>query len=713
VLTPAFAGCGEEDRAMGAGHEEVGTSSEALTAVCGAKSTDPVQGHDVSVYQGAFNWAQAKANGRSFGYARISYGTGVIDSTFDGNWARMKAAGILRGGYQFFLPAQDIAAQAKIVIDKVGKLGVGDLPVAIDVEDVQGLAPATAAARIHQWLDLVEAGTGKRPIIYTGAYFWQDHVGATDFGNYKLWIANYNPGCPLVPNGWTNWTIWQYGDGNATLDHDVFNGTAADLAAFAGSSSEDYPTLPRRSATDINGDGKADACARAIRGVICNVSKGDGFLEEIAGPKWNDATGWNKPEYRETIQFGDIDGDGKADICGRGPNGIVCNISDGNGFPTEIKGPEWTDGAGFANAQFYKTIQLADVNGDGKLDICARGVAGIGCNLSDGRGFPKGISGPEWSDAKGWSKAEYYATIQFADIDGDGKADICARAAAGIVCHLSDGKGFPTEVKGPAWTDASGWSRAQHGSTIRFVDIDGDGRADVCGRAAAGIVCARSNGTSFGEELPGPAWSNANGWSDPAAYETIQWADINGDKKADVCGRSATGMVCNLSDGRAFTVEVKGPAFTDAAGWNKPPYYTTIAAGDVNNDGKDDLCGRSPTGLVCALSSGNAFGDLINGPTWADSTGWGATTYYSSLRLIGYAPLAKASGVPPGPGSGPGSSSGGPGGSSGEGSGGEAGSGDDDSGCAVGTTRTRTSGVAFLGGLAIAAVALGRRRRRR
>lgn len=717
TLLPAFTGCGADDRVMGAGYEDVDRTSEALTKVCGQKSNGPVQGHDVSVYQGAFNWAAAKANGRSFGYARISYGTGTIDSTFDGNWSRMKAAGILRGAYQFFLPNQSVAAQAKIVIDKVGKLGVGDLPVTIDVEDAAGVAPATAAARIHQWLDLVEAGTGKRPIIYTGGYFWQDNIKATDFGSYKLWIANYNPSsCPLIPDGWTKWTFWQYGDGNGKLDQDVFNGTLAELQQLAGTAvaAVDYPTIPRRSATDINGDGQADACARAIRGVICQVSKGDGFLDEIPGPTWSDAAGWKNPEYQETIQFGDVDGDGKADICGRSPDGIVCNLSDGNGFPTEVKGPAWSDAMGWKKAANYTTIQLADVNGDGKLDVCGRTNDGLACNLSDGKGFPTAVKGPEWSDAKGWSKAEYYATIQFADIDGDGRADACARGAAGISCFLSDGKGFPTEVKGPAWSDAKGWSKVQYGSSIRFVDIDGDGRADACARGVAGIVCARSNGTSFGAELAGPAWSDAKGWGLPQFYETIQWADVNGDKKTDVCGRTKTGMVCNLSEGGAFSAtEMKGPAFTDAAGWAAASHYTTIAAGDVNHDGKDDLCGRSPAGLVCALSTGEGFAAPIDGPTWADATGWGAAPYYNSVRLIGYAAPAKGDGAN-GPG-GPGGSSSTP--TSGVGTTGADGAdaGDDSGGCTMGpskASKTRTHGVAVLAGVGLA-LALSRRRRRR
>ncbi len=129
------------------------------------------------------------------------------------------------------------------MVQKVGKLGAGDMPAMIDVEATGGQSPATIASKIKTWLDIVEAGTGKRPIIYTGSYFWQDNVKDTSFGKYPIWIAAYGPSCPSLPPGWTNWTFWQYCNGETKyctngkgFDRDVFNGTLAELKAFAGGS---------------------------------------------------------------------------------------------------------------------------------------------------------------------------------------------------------------------------------------------------------------------------------------------------------------------------------------------------------------------------------------------------------------------------------------------------------------------------------------------
>ncbi len=616
------------------GGENVGESAAAVTTVCGASASGAVQGRDVSVYQGNFDWNAEKAAGVVFGYARIGDGVSYADSQFSPNWSKMKSAGVLRGAYQFFEPGQDEVAQANLMIAAVGQLGEGDLPCMIDVETTGGQSGATIASKVAHWIQLVGAGTGKAPIIYTGPYFWQDNVGSTAFGTTPLWIADYGPSCPLIPPGWSNWAIWQYSDGNGSLDHDVFNGTLADLQKLAAAPGPQYPIIVHRGAGDVNGDGQSDVCGRAAAGVICEVGS-----KEIQGPAWSDASGWDKPEYYWTIQIADVDGDGKGDLCARDSQGIVCELSTGDGFGGgEIRGPNWSDGSGWAKEQYYSTIQFGDVNGDGKADVCARAAAGVTCALSNGKGFDAPFDGPAWSDKSGWDQPQFYQTIQFADVNGDGKSDLCARSAAGIICEISDGSTFSKEITGPAWSDASGWAKPEYMETIRWADVDGDGKTDVCGRAAAGVVCELSDGSGFPTEVTGPEWSDAKGWAASQYFTTIQTADVNGDGKSDLCARAAAGIVCAISDGKSFATQITGPDWTSQGGWDDPQYDSTIGFADLDGDGKDDVCARGWAGLQCALSTGTGFAPATPGAAWSNPNGWGVEPYYASIRYAGVKP---------------------------------------------------------------------------
>lgn len=243
VLALASGGCGSAVEDQGftpkAGYTPRTVEQEAR--VCGANKVTGIQGVDVSYYQGTFNWSGVKAaDDIKFGYARISDGTGYIDDTFDRNWRVMKEQGILRGGYQYFRPNQDATAQANLVVQKLGRLGPGDLPAMIDVESAGGQSSATIVSKMQTWIQIVQAGTGKKPVIYTGSGFWNASVNSSAFSDHPLWVANYGVSCPSMPNGWSDWTIWQYCGGDQYCNngqaHDcnVFNGSLAELQALAG-----------------------------------------------------------------------------------------------------------------------------------------------------------------------------------------------------------------------------------------------------------------------------------------------------------------------------------------------------------------------------------------------------------------------------------------------------------------------------------------------
>ena len=271
------------------------------------------------------------------------------------------------------------------------------------------------------------------------------------------------------------------------------------------------------------------------------------------------------------------------------------------------------DAAGWAHVQYGSTVQLGDVNGDGLADACGRDAAGIACAM----GQVAGGFGPvtQWSTGFGdatFGGAAYYPSVRLGDIDGDGYADVCGRASTGIVCALNTRAGAFGAVT--AWlsgdfTDAGGYGADASTRTLRLGDVNGDGKADVCLRATAGVRCAVSNGTSGFTDAHlwsfRAEWSDAEGWGASAGhYASLDLGDVNGDGKADLCGRAPTGLVCAPSNGFGFeaAMPVLPTEYTDFLGWDPEPYGASLRLGDLNADGRADVCGRDPAGLVCALA---------------------------------------------------------------------------------------------------------------
>jgi lysozyme len=220
--------------------EKVGWTSQPVV-VCAGGTT--VEGVDVSEFQGSINWNSVHGSGRDFAVARVSDGTGHPDATFAANWSGIKAAGMVRGVYQFFRASEDPTAQANLLVSAVGSLGADDLPPVADVEVSDGVSGATLSANLATWVSVIKAKTGRTPIIYTAPGFWNSLPNTGQFGSDTLWVANWQVSCPDTPTPWTSWKFWQYDDGSTTanvpgisgaVDKDRFNGSLAQLQAFGG-----------------------------------------------------------------------------------------------------------------------------------------------------------------------------------------------------------------------------------------------------------------------------------------------------------------------------------------------------------------------------------------------------------------------------------------------------------------------------------------------
>lgn len=593
--------------------------------------------------------AEAVINGDFFNYSNyattgLSVGNGERWSdTADSTWSGFLAFGASRAG---FSDASELVSTPESWMSEVvsGHAQIVKDGTPVTTYDCSGhfcqREPRSAAGMSANRRTLYLMVVDGRTTVSIGVTLAQlaalmHDVGAHDAlnldggGSTTMWLAS--EGVVNAPSGGTqrvvaNHLAVQAGGagmpGNCTDDPD-------------GQLLLDAHLFDARATSDVDGDGLADICARAAAGVRCHLSSGTAITTSVTGPELSDAVGWDDASNYGTMRTADVNGDGFADVCARANAAFWCWISTGDAFDERITGPAWSDADGWNQPKYYTTIRMLDLDGDGRTDVCGRGPDGVRCHLSTGDGFGPELTGPSLTDASGWGNPQYYGTIRAGDVNGDGKDDLCARAAKGMMCWLSDGSSVQQAIDGPAWSNDAGWGAMAYWSTIRLSDIDADGMADLCGRDPEGLVCHRSTGDGFGDAIRGPALADASGWADRTNYATLRMADVTGDGKSDVCARANAGIRCWPSTGDGFGDSFVGPALSDDDGWFQSKYYDTIRLVDVDGDGRADLCARGPEGVTCWPSQGDAFGDGIEGPAFADSVGWGNVQYFSTIRAGG------------------------------------------------------------------------------
>ncbi|MFI6643528.1 lysozyme [Streptomyces sp. NPDC050504] len=217
----------------------------ALAADPAASAAKP-EGHDVSGHQKDVDWRAAKEKGAAFVYVKATESHTYRNPYFARQYNGSRDAGMVRGAYHFALPDRSSGARqaAYFVAGGGGWRADGwTLPPALDLENdpyskrkCYGLPPTALTGWIDDFSDEVHRLTGRRPVIYTTAKWWDDCTGGSRVfaREHPLWLARWAGSPGALPAGWSFWTFWQYADGSGRLpgDQNLFNGSPEQLRAF-------------------------------------------------------------------------------------------------------------------------------------------------------------------------------------------------------------------------------------------------------------------------------------------------------------------------------------------------------------------------------------------------------------------------------------------------------------------------------------------------
>jgi lysozyme len=194
-----------------------------------------VEGLDVSEHQGVIDWDALSRSNVRFVYIKATEGASFVDPRFSANWRGAGRAGIRQGAYHRFSLCRTPQSQANNFFHTVPRT-YGALPPAVDVENIDGCGPrrVDGKAEIENFLDLMQAHYGVRPILYVTKKFHEAH--ADDFPRERFWVRSlYAP--PTFRAG--QWVIWQHHElarrpgVDAPVDVDAFRGNERALEAFA------------------------------------------------------------------------------------------------------------------------------------------------------------------------------------------------------------------------------------------------------------------------------------------------------------------------------------------------------------------------------------------------------------------------------------------------------------------------------------------------
>ncbi|HMY19183.1 MAG TPA: VCBS repeat-containing protein, partial [Polyangium sp.] len=263
---------------------------------------------------------------------------------------------------------------------------------------------------------------------------------------------------------------------------------------------------------DLDNDGDRDIVVGQFYGASIKVLKNQGN-----GTFALDGT-YASDQNLIAIAVADVSGDGHADIIGGARDSSLVQVFLGQSNGSFLAATNYTTGN---SADSRKSLQLLDLNGDGKLDI--------GLSLVSDYANPSGTSVLVNNGNGTFGASTSYTYVsKFGDVSGDGKPDLIGVTSnsSAMSVRINQGNGI--------FGGNANYSTATSPRLLGTADLNGDGKLDIVTTNEGNIMTAAGGTIS--------AWLNQGGGTfgtrvDSNAAATFIAAfihDVNSDGAMDV-----------------------------------------------------------------------------------------------------------------------------------------------------------------------------------
>jgi hypothetical protein len=219
---------------------------------------------------------------------------------------------------------------------------------------------------------------------------------------------------------------------------------------------------------DIDGDGYPDLITASTGAQILSVFRNTSTLGTISFASRVDIS-----VVCAGMAIGDIDGDGKPDIVVSNPQAGKVSILRNTTVGSVISFAPPVDFIVPTNGSTPFSVTLGDIDGDGKVDVITPNFDANSVSVLRNTSTSGSISFAARADFATGSRANAAAV---ADIDGDGKLDIVVANALSNSISIFHNTSFIGAV---SFAGKSDINVGTYPSNVTVVDLDGDGRPDL------------------------------------------------------------------------------------------------------------------------------------------------------------------------------------------------------------------------------------------
>jgi len=286
-----------------------------------------------------------------------------------------------------------------------------------------------------------------------------------------------------------------------------------------------------------------------------------------------------------SVAVADMDGDGKLDIVAINAASNLVSVVRNVSSPGLLTTNSFAPRIDFSGGNGMRGVTTRDLNGDGRPDIAVVDWNDNTVSVFQNQSTIGNIS---------FATRQYFAVgsnpsdVAVADLDGDGYPDLAVANMNGATISVLRNLGAGGNIAGDSFAPQVVFATPGQCYDVKIGDVDGDDKPDILTANWAGNISVLRNltsgpGITTGSFAPHVDFS-LGGWGNGIAL-----GDLDGDGLPDIAAvsqiNSLLSLFHNASTPGSFTIESLSNRVDFASGYN--PAHVVL--GDLNGDGKPDV----------------------------------------------------------------------------------------------------------------------------
>ncbi|MFY7964512.1 MAG: beta strand repeat-containing protein, partial [Chitinophagaceae bacterium] len=289
------------------------------------------------------------------------------------------------------------------------------------------------------------------------------------------------------------------------------------------------------------------------------------------------------------LALADVDGDGKVEISTSRPILLNVGLFKNTTKVGEISTESFATPAAITTTEGSNFVAYGDLNNDGKLDMVTVNQNANRINVFKNTSTTGSITTNSFASPIVFFVSHFPSSAAIGDVDGDGKLDIAVVNSLGNSISILRNKTVAGIIDNGSFNDAVNFATASSPRQIAIADLNDDGKLDLVTTNfnSTSISVLRNTSTigvinsgSFAAKVDFATGTNPNG---------LATADFDGDTKTDIAVTNNGSNTISVFRNTSTTGTINSGSFAAKVDFATATNPLSIAVADVSGDGKIDI----------------------------------------------------------------------------------------------------------------------------